>query len=263
MKGCRYVILLIIIVFLLIPISINSVNGFGVATPYFENDTIMLEPGQTFDYTIKIQNNDDISFDVQIDYDSDVAVLNSKEFFIPAKSYDNAFTFIITIPNISSPGDKYSLNYNAKPIMNISGQVPMNVEIKKSVSFITVKENGQGYFITKPTNIDRIKGAIIGILKASYIYLIIIIVLATTIFVGIRLWKISTKITQKINAPYTINDAKSTQELFVLIKMMNNKQFDNEFIRNMYSDRFKALKEQFLSNKVLTASRREMLETLK
>ncbi|MGV8150338.1 MAG: hypothetical protein ACP5NV_01280 [Candidatus Woesearchaeota archaeon] len=243
-------------------------HAFGIATPYFPNDTIMLEPGQSFDYTIKVQNNEDISFDVAIEYESDenIAFLNSTNFFIPEKSYENEFTFIITIPNISTIGTTYYLNYAAKPSINMTGQVPMNVEIRKTAYFTVVESGGQGYYASTPSNTDKILNSIISVIKHSYVYAIIIIVLATIIFVGLRLWKLSSKITDASTiqkAPYTISESKSVQELTVLIRMMNNKQFDNEFIRNLYSEKFKELNENFLSTKVLIASRKEMLEMLK
>ena len=142
-------IICILIALAVLPLTPSFVHAFGIATPYFSNDTIMLEPGQIFEYTIKIQNNEDISFNVDITYNSDdnIAYLNNTDFFIPQKSYENAFTFIITIPNITLPGTAYTLSYSAKPLVNITGQVPMNVEIKKSAHFIVVKENGQGHFI--------------------------------------------------------------------------------------------------------------------
>lgn len=260
----RWNILVLIVLILSVLIS-PSVFAFGIATPYFPNDTIFLEPGQTFEYTIKIQNNEDVSFNVEIDYSSDenIAFLNNTDFFISPKSYDNAFTFIIKMPNMSTYGSEYSLNYAAKPLLNLSGQVPMNVEIRKSANFIVVQEGGQGYFITNPGAMDRLIGSILNILKNSYIYLVAIVVIAALVFVVSRLWKMSSKITIKQKAPFTISDAKSTQELFVLIKLMSNIQFDNEFIRGIYSERFKELNEPFLSKKVLTASRKEMLNILK
>lgn len=257
----------ILILLVVLPLTLYSVQAFGIATPYFPNDTVMLEPGQVFEYTIKAQNNEDISFYIDLVYnsDDDVAFLNTTNFYIPAKSYDNAFTFIITIPNLSATGTIYSLSYAAKPIINNSGQVPMNVEIKRSAKFIVVDENGQGYFPNQPSKKDRLIRNLANIFYASYTYIVGLVVLLAVIFVGMRLWHISKKMSAKTEskAPYAISEAKSSQEMYTLVKLMPNHMFNNEFIRKKYSERFKELNEPFLSKKVLTANRGEMLRILR
>lgn len=264
MKRWNLFFLVVLVVF---PIFASSVNGFGVATPYFPNDTVLLEPGQTFEYTIKVQNNEEVSFDINLTYESegDVAYLNATDFFIKKKSYDTPFTFIITIPDVSTIGKVYTLSYAVRPLMNNSGQVPMSVEIRRSANFMVVSEGGQGHFIVIPSFKDRMLTAFLTIARGSYIYILGLLVLLAVLYVGFRLWRLSRQISDKTStkAPYTISEAKSTHDIRSLIAMMSEGQFDNEFIRKKYAERFKELNEEFLSKKVMTTSRKEMLKILK
>ncbi len=262
----RWNILALIVLILSVLMS-SSVFSFGVATPFFPNDTILLEPGQVFEYTIKVQNNDDASFDINLTYESsgDVAYLNATDFFIQKKSYDNPFTFIIKAPDVSEIGKIYTLSYAVRPLLNNSGQIPMGVEIRRSVNFMIVSEGGQGHFIVTPTFKDRFLTAALTVINRTYLYVIALLVFSAIVYIGFRLWGVSRQISDKANnrAPYTISEAKSTHDIRMLIEMMPEDQFNNEFIRKKYSERFKKLNEDFLSRKVLTTNKKEMLKILK
>ena len=127
------IFLLIVISIFSIIISLNAAQtvAFGIATPYIENDTLKLEPGQSYIYAINVQNGDEFSYSIDFSYSStrNVANLRNRDLFMPKKTYDNTFIFDINIPSDAKTGDVYILSYSAKPTNNNTGQILMTVEI--------------------------------------------------------------------------------------------------------------------------------------
>lgn len=140
----RWSISLVCIVLLLS--AMPSVFSLGLAIPYFENDTIRLQPGQTYVLDVNVQNNEDIGFPISFVFSSedDIARLRPRENYISKKNYTNIFTFDISIPKNAIPGKTYPLTITITPLLNITGQTPMTVSIKRTLYLAIVDKDGIG-----------------------------------------------------------------------------------------------------------------------
>lgn len=266
--------ILLIIILLIVVSTHKYVYAFGVSTPYLENDTITIEPGQEYDYAIKVQNGDTFPIEILLEHNNaqGVASLGLRNTTIPAQSYDEAFTFHITIPKRAIPGEVYILNYSIMPIVNLSGQVPMNIQIKRSLIIKIVNENGQGY----STNmIDRIKVWRVNnariVKQVSYGFSAILILVLLTLIIA-RFWKISKKMSQQITTTHatpsttrslkTINECTTTEEVLEVITLMSPEAFALEEVRILISLKLEKLGERFLSQKILTIKDKETFNAI-
>lgn len=268
------ILLKIIIILLTFITIISTVSAFGVSAPYFENNTIKLEPGQKFEYTFLIQNAEDITFNVSLRYNStdNFAILRQKDFFIPQKSYDNQFVFDIIIPNSAKPGQEYILTYYARPLIEGEGQIPLNIEIKRDVTFLVVDEKGIGY---KETIMDKISQFFTSKSMLSiYPYLILVVIILILYFIIRRFWAFSksfstriiqgTKIKPHKRPKFPISQAKNLQDITYLITIMPEEQFALPEIKKLISNKLLDLGEAFLSRKVLEVkTTQEMISILK
>jgi hypothetical protein len=265
-------LLITAVALLLIATLAGKASAFGVSTPYYPNDTIRIEPGQDFKYTITLQNADDLDFNVSLNYESDrdIAKLEKSDFYIPARSYDNKYTFDIHIPRDATPGDTYILSFTAKPIMPAEGQVPIGVEIKRNAYFKIVRDGGQGTSNTPLTYVRKALNDIAANFKGTVgMVLLAILLLLGLAFVVIRMWNVSKGIAMKSagtteKAPFTLSEAKSLSDILTLVRMMSGGQFNHPHVRNLLSQKLADMGESFLSRKVLTVKRRsEFMRMLK
>jgi len=217
------------------------VYSFGVGTPYLENNTLKLEPGQSYTYTITIQNNEDLQFDVQIKYNSDnnIAYLIPANMHILPKTFNNVYNFQIQIPKEAKPGDLYVLSYAAKPLLNVSGQVPMVVEIARKVTILVVDKYGQGYTETQYDKIlkslntyaTKTKKTLVNILSPWGMLILALTIIVMIFFILIRFWGLSTKISNKFfnlsSKVKTIRNKQELEEKQELTKSLNSNQSDS------------------------------------
>lgn len=207
-----------------------------------------------------------------------IAILREADYFIEEKSYDNHFVFEIIIPKEAIPGEEYELYFRAKPIVDIQGQVPINVEIKRNVKILVVDQDGIGYKKT----IFRAIGIFFknlsrnGFWKIVWPIVLIIAFILAIVFLVKRFWGISSNISSKLlmskkqqedlqtRKNYTISEARSVQEITMIIERMSEQQFAVPEIKNLLSTQLKKLKENFLSQKIKSVkSKEEMLRILK
>lgn len=269
-KSCKYIFVLLILI-LLIPF--NSL-AFGVSTPYFENNIVPLELDQEFEYVIFIQNGDSIDFDVNFSYsaDSDVAKLRPRDNFIKSKTYENEYIFDVKLPNTSLPGDVYVLNFNAYPILEGQGQVPMTVQIKRSVSFVLVEEGGVGVSTIKLNWFQRFIYSLVGLIERIYVYLIVVVLIGLIYLFFNRILLISKSIAKSLTrkrssglkADDLISKVKNIGDLSALIRLMSEKDFDSFRIRQLISNKLEKLGKKKLSAKVMSVkSKSEILRLLR
>ncbi len=251
-------------------------TAFGVSTPYLENDTLKLEPGQHYTYTVNLQNNDDILFDVAFNYtaDKDIAQLISGNTTLRPKTYNNPFVFEIIAPDDAIKGERYTLQFSARPLLNLSGQVPMVVQIQRSLTVLIVDKNGQGQTLTlyeKMRIWERRHNA--GFMIAVYV-IVGLIILAVAFVIILRLWRISkgiagalepsTKIEEGPPARMTISACTSVEDITELIATIPENAFNLPEIRTLCAEKFMELNEKFLSQKVFTVKTKEdMLDILR
>lgn len=247
-------------------IAAKPVSSFGISTPYLENDTLKLEPGQSYVYSVNVQNGDDWGFYVDFNYscEGNVASLRQRDNYIENKSYNNEYVFDIQVPASAIPGEGYRLEFWARPVINQTGQVPMTIEIKRFLVIDVVDSNGQGY---RAGFADTFKS----ILKsaASLNNYVTPILLIAAVIACVILWRRSKMLVQKIApqnavAKFPISDAKSLEEVTYLLEILPDEQFRVKGIRNLFSAKLLELGERFLSDKVLQiGSKRKMLGIIK
>ncbi len=231
------------------------VRGFGIAAPYFENNTIKLSPGQSFEYTFSIQNGDEESYNVSVNVTSDLIVhLRQDNTFIKSKTYNNTFTIDITVPKGASIGKIHTVGYTARPILGGGGQVPVTVELPKSVNVLVVPE-GESVASSGMTvwNVNYSK-------YSYYIYgLVGIIILVLVYFIVRRLWNLSINLSENIlgkKAPYAISDAKNLDEIIGILKIISQKEYSIPEIKNILVDRLKSMGSESLGSKILSIDKK-------
>ena len=253
---------IIALAMLIISISIFSAMfaySFGLGTPYLDNNTLRLEPGQSYNYVLNIQNGDDIEFDVDFNYssDGDIARLVSLDRHILPRTYDNKAVIEIKIPDDAAIGTLYSLAYSAKPIINQTGQVMMTVEIKRSLSILVVDKNGQG---RKSSFIDNAQAWLSGLYEnntQAIHYALIVIIIILLYFISKRLWTISKNVSKGLTkvdliAQMPISEAHTIEDVSRLLELIPEEQFDMPEIRKIFSEKLTNLNEGYIGKKILT-----------
>jgi len=257
----RFILLVSIILFISILCS-HTAAGFGISAPYMENDTLRLEAGQSYAYTISVQNGDNASFDIDLNYTSDenIARLRPRDMLIPAESYNNTFIFDISIPDAAKPGKEYVLSYSVRPIPNKTGSASENIELRRKLNILVTDKNGQGH--TSWPDIRKIMGDIPGADTSKNIisFAAVIVVLIILYFIIRRLWSLSKNMSAKIYSgknmrPQTpISGAKTLDEINKLIDIIPQEQFELKEIRDIFSENLERIGEKSLSIKISGAT---------
>jgi hypothetical protein len=219
-----------------------------------------------------VQNNEDLSFNVDINYssDGDVAKLIPSSTFIEPKTYNNKFSFQITIPSNAKPGDKYSLSFSARPLLNQTGEVPMVVEIRRGITINIVDKEGLGYKKTWLDNQLWLKNSIQAAGTAfdvAKIYIAALILIALVYIIVFRIWKISNKISVNIslnNKPsnkssrHLISESVNLEELKSIVGQLNSQQCDVPEIRKMIANKAEQF-DKHLGIKILHADNKKSI----
>lgn len=259
---------ILVVLFLIIITLANKVYAFGISTPYLENDTLRVLPGQNYTYTITLQNGDEQSYYVDIIYSStnNVADMVAGEYYTPAKTYNNTFDFSINIPSDAKLGEKYTLEYSAKPRIDNNGTVTLGVELKRSISIVVTDE--------KNTNVQPLispKGIVThanygNILRSTWKYIFSAIVLVLAILIVIRLWKLSRRMSMKLNnrrkTNYTISQAISLNEVKILLQKISDEEYELPEIRNIFKNKLSELTNNEIVQEIPRINRREAIIAL-
>ncbi|MBU0665808.1 MAG: hypothetical protein ABIC91_06425 [Nanoarchaeota archaeon] len=225
---------LILILLLTIPLS----YGLGVAQDYMEDNTLRLLKGESHFVRLTLQNPEDVSVNVKITLESEVAELTDKNptYNLSPKSFDNELFIKITCPKNAKIGDYYTVTYAVEPqTSSDGGQIGMNMRIRRSFDVVIVNEDGVGYnkYIMKkareetPKRIRTVKSILIGILS---------IVILAGIFIG--LVKKSNLLSEKLlKKDKTIQkDNKQKKEQIKLKKEIKPETTDEEEKQELKSE---------------------------
>ena len=119
---------------LLFLLLIPTVYSLGLASTYLEDNTLKLKPGESFIYTITLQNSEDIDIEAEFTLNSEIAYsINPQDtYLIQGKTYDTKIKLNVTIPDNQDIGKKYNIAYSLKPITTSTGQVTMNFKLNKN-----------------------------------------------------------------------------------------------------------------------------------
>jgi len=252
---------------LVLALILPNVNGFGISTQYIENDLIKLEPGQSYVYAITIQNAEEEDYNINITYTStkNIAILRDRDKLIPTETFNNKFYFDITIPRNSAVGEEYYLRYAVRPITNDTTSIPSSTEISRQINILVVDSNGSGFSIKT----EEDKTTIIEYdskIKELLYYFAGILAIILFIIIVLRIWKLSTNISTRINPDkvtnYTISESKKVYDIIELLEKLSDEQFEVEEIRKLFVDKVLNVTKVDVRHRQ-HISRKELLRTLK
>jgi hypothetical protein len=252
---------------LVLALILPNINGFGISTQYIENDLIKLEPGQSYVYAITIQNAEEEDYIVNITYTStkDIAILRDRNKLIPTETFNNTFYFDITIPRNSTVGEEYYLRYAVRPIINNTTLIPSSMEIGRQINILVVDSNGSGFSIKTEEDKTTITEYDSKIKELLY-YFAGILAIILFIIIVLRIWKLSTNISTRINpdkvTDYTISESKKLYDIIELLEKLSDEQFEIEEIRKLFVDKVLNVTKVDVRHRQ-HISRKELLRTLK
>lgn len=241
--------------------------AFGISTPYLENDTLKVDAGKNYTYTLTIQNVDDKNYYVDVTYSStdNIADLRTATNYILNKTYNNTFNFDLHIPEDAKIGDRYILDYGVKPRTNESGTVTLGLELKRNIKILVINEKEVATpVISKQIEIKNKADEHILRTVGTIILAIVILVLAAII--ATRIWKLSKGLSLKLNnerlTNYTISQAMNLDEVKTLLKKMSDEEFELPEIKNIYKEKISELTTHNLTHEIKTMSRRDVIKVI-
>jgi len=155
---------LFLFVLLLFSIFFPMVYSLGVATEYLVDNTLSLNPGESFLFELNLQNNEDYDVKAEIILNSKIAeIVGSNIIDIPAKNYDTYVYLNVTLPKDAKPEQSYSVDYLVKPIIENSNDISLNLQISKNFKVISLEEPPK-ISLEKPENLFYIAPVVIVIM---------------------------------------------------------------------------------------------------
>jgi len=276
-----------VLVFLLLAIisiiSSIDIHAFGVSTPYIKDETLLVNPGKLYEYTITLQNNGEEGNYVDITYMSTENIANLEEtvYYVPADTYNTTFSFKLSIPENATIGKTYMLEYAARPRVNGSGTVSMGVEIKRGIT-VLVTDGTTNAIVQK--NDAAIEGSSITSGGFDFWkigkYILLIVILAVIILTVKMLWRLSKSMSTKINSEsvtpiksvpeqeqkprnkYTISEAVSLEEVKKLLKNINDEAFEVSEIKNLFKEKLSELTTSEFVHNIHKMSRKELIRAI-
>lgn len=127
----KKIIISITITIIVITLSSNIIEAFGVSTEYYNNNPLKIERGQVREITIKLQNmvgDQDYMAEVRVAEGGEIARINgSGEYNVPIGTQELPVKIIINAPEKAKIGEKYQVRIEviAKPKVS-TGEVSIN-----------------------------------------------------------------------------------------------------------------------------------------
>jgi len=133
--------------FLLIALLLLSplASAFGVTTPYWDDNPLIMQPGQTKDFALTLQNmvagSEDIVLKAELVSGAEIATL-VLEYLVPFGRKDIEVNLRVIIPE-DAPFDKeYTIGVSFKQILEDEGKmVQMAGEVRKNIPVIVKSES--------------------------------------------------------------------------------------------------------------------------
>jgi hypothetical protein len=267
----------VVVVFLILINFTNLIQAFGVSTPYLENDTLSVASGHNYTYALTIQNGDIQDYYVDISYSStdNIASLRKTSYFVPSNTYNNTFYFDISIPKDAQIGQKYVLEYGAKPRMNESASLTVGVEIKRHITIeVASKDDNVAVSLIQEPEVKDIKEISSNDDNMSknsswprvWRYALILIILALAVLITNRLWRLSKGISSKFNnekvTTYTISQAINLKEVQELLEKISDEEFKLQEIKNLFKEKISELTTHNLNKEIKSMSRKDVIKAI-
>ena len=130
------------------------VSAFGATTPYWDDNPLIMYPGQTKDFALILQNmvgDEDLVLEAELVSGAEIATLVDEEleYSVPFGRKDINVNLRVTIPEDAAPGENYNIEVSFKEtptdekgeMVQMAGQVITNVPvIVKSESEVPPEE---------------------------------------------------------------------------------------------------------------------------
>lgn len=192
------------LLFVALILALPVVFGFGLASDYLNNNTLLLAPGAQYEYRINIQNPlpEPISVNLLLKDDEGIASFNKTDnvFDIPARSYDLQIPLFISIPWYIREGKIYEISYSASPLESSLGGIGFGISLSRSFS-VRVSNDGfvsRGILAEKKDFSTITASAVKKVSSYKFEAVGIILSLIGVFIVGSLLWKRSDIFSRKV-----------------------------------------------------------------
>jgi hypothetical protein len=130
-----------LILLMLVALSIPLVAAFGVVTPYWKENPLVMQPGEAKDVQFNLQNmigSTDYNIRVNLMNNSGIAIISdsSTDYLVRAKSADVYVNMKIKIPANATIGTIYPITLSFATISSGEGGVSLGTSIEKSFEVI-------------------------------------------------------------------------------------------------------------------------------
>lgn len=121
-------------------------SAFGVTTPYWDTKPLVMSPGESIDFALRLQNMDgteDVTLKAELVGGAEIATLTDKEleYLVPLGKKGIKVNLRAEIPEDALPGKEYTIRVSFKEISTAEeGMVQMVGGIGKSIPVIVKPE---------------------------------------------------------------------------------------------------------------------------
>jgi len=154
-------------------ISLSVVTAFGVSSPYWKGNPLIMKPGETKIVELNLQNmvgNEDVKLKATIIEGEDIATLTQDTFLVKAQTSDTKVPLKITIPkNMKNESREVKVEFKSVAPSK-SKAVEMRAAMITNFDVIVVSEP----LITEKKAITKTIIAIIGLIIILFVIYIII-----------------------------------------------------------------------------------------
>ena len=123
-------------------------SAFGVTTPYWDDNPLIMQPGQTKDFVLTLQNmvegSEDIVLKAEMVSGSEIATLVDEEleYLVPFGRKDIEVNLRVIIPEDAQLNKEYTIGVSFKQILEDEGKmVQMAGEVGKNIPVIVKSES--------------------------------------------------------------------------------------------------------------------------
>ncbi len=123
-------------------ILLPSALGYGLASSYLEDDTMVLLPGEIREYQVELQNNDKTEVEFSFVLDSEIVTIKNPQetYLVGGDNPIKKLTLIVEVPENAPPGEEYIVSYSATPLKFSDKTISLNIEFNDQFT-VLVKES--------------------------------------------------------------------------------------------------------------------------
>ena len=121
---------------LLVLATIASVSAFGIVTPYWKERPLVMQPGETKDVSLELQNmvgSSDVTIRVELLAGNEIATITdpSTDYLVRQKTADTNVHLRVNVPSDTAIGSKYTITMSFSTVT--SGATASGVKIGTSI----------------------------------------------------------------------------------------------------------------------------------